>query len=263
MTSQNVNALFQGALDDGTLGAGAMAAIGNIPDMGAQIQMGLGISVDDVTASEVTLVTMMPDDSGSIRFVAGNTEAVREGCNTILDALGASKQKDGILVHNRYLNGNTLFPYTTLDQAVRMDASNYNPNQGTPLYDQTAVLLATVLAKAREFEDNGVACRTVTAIITDGADEHSRSQSAASIKKIVTDMLRMETHIILFMGIADGYTDFQRVAAEMGIPSEFVLTPKNSPSEIRKAFMVVSQSAVRASQGGAAFSKVALGGFGA
>jgi len=34
-------------------------------DLGAQIQAGLGITVDDVKASEVVLLTMMPDDSGS------------------------------------------------------------------------------------------------------------------------------------------------------------------------------------------------------
>jgi hypothetical protein len=38
-----------------------------IADIGAMIQAGLGTPVDDVTASEAVLVTMMPDDSGSIR----------------------------------------------------------------------------------------------------------------------------------------------------------------------------------------------------
>jgi hypothetical protein len=34
----------------------------------------------------------------------------------------------------------------------------------------------------------------------------------------------------------------------MGIPDRWVLTPGNSASEIRRAFQVFSQSAVRASQ---------------
>ena len=41
----------------------------------------------------------------------------------------------------------------------------------------------------------------------------------------------------------------------MGIPDRWILTPGNSASEIRRAFAVFSQSAVRASQG------VQLGGF--
>jgi len=48
----------------------------------------------------------------------------------------------------------------------------------------------------------------------------------------------------------------------MGIPDAWILTPGNNASDIRKAFNVFSQSAVRASQGAGAFSKTALGGFG-
>jgi hypothetical protein len=258
----NVSQLFQNAMAEGNLSAATAQAI-NIVDLGEQIQAGLGISVNDVKASEVVLVTQEPDDSGSIRF-AGNAQLVRDGHNLVLDALGGSKQKDGILAHCRYLNGEVLYPYVQLAQAVRMDANNYNPNQGTPLYDQTAVLLATVLAKYQEFEDSGVACRTVTLIITDGADEHSHKQTASTVKRLVDDLLITENHIIAAMGIDDGgRTNFRQVFEEMGIRPEWILTPGNTPSEIRKAFQVFSQSAVRASQGAGSFSQTAMGGFGA
>src|SRR5207253_7903750 len=76
------------------------------------------------------------------------------------DLLGRSKQKDDILAHTRYLNGHVLYPYRRLDDAVRMDAQNYDPNLGTPLYDETVVMLGTVLAKTRKFEEIGRAsCR--------------------------------------------------------------------------------------------------------
>jgi hypothetical protein len=48
----------------------------------------------------------------------------------------------------------------------------------------------------------------------------------------------------------------------MVIKDEWILTPASSPTELRKAFQVFSQSAVRASQSAANFSKAALGGFG-
>src|SRR6185295_3345055 len=118
----------------------------------AQIQAALGVRVEDVTSSEVVLVTMMPDDSGSIR-AAGNAQAVRDGHNLVLEALAASKQRGSVLAHTRYLNGEILHPYCDLGQAVKMDAQNYDPNQGTPLYDQTVLLLGTVLAKSQEFTD--------------------------------------------------------------------------------------------------------------
>lgn len=259
----DLTALFGSAVATGDLTAAAAQVI-NVPDYGAAIQAGIGISIDNVTASEVFLIGELDDDSTSIRFVTGNTEAVRSGHNHVIEALRDSKQGDGILSHCRYLNGHVLYPFCSIDQAVLMDATNFNPNGSTPLYDQTVVMLATMLAKAQEFLDAGVVCRTATLIVTDGHDEGSYRSRASDVKKIVMDMLRTERHIVAGMGISDGRTDFHRVFGEMGIPFEWILTPKNNPSEIRRAFGVFSKSAVRASQAatGAAFSKVAAGGFG-
>ncbi len=74
-STPNLNNLFQTAQDEGLLSQASMQAL-NVIDLGAQIQAGLGVNVDDVTASEVVLVTIMPDDSGSIRF-SGNTSPVK------------------------------------------------------------------------------------------------------------------------------------------------------------------------------------------
>jgi hypothetical protein len=230
-------------------------------DVGAQIQQGLGVAPDDVVASEVTLVTLMPDDSGSIA-AANNEAAVRLGHNETLDSLADSKQADGILVHTRYLNGHALNPFRPLREAERMTAQNYRATHGTPLYDQAVVVLGTVLAKVKELEGAGIPARSVTLLVTDGHDQHSTRQSAASVRAIVEDLRRGETHVVAAMGIDDGHTDFRGVFAAMGIPDEWILTPASTAGEIRRAFRVFSQSAVRVSQaapGGAA----GFGGFGA
>ena len=256
--SQQVKDLFDAAHREGKLSRASLATL-DVHDLGAAIQAGLGVAVDDVESSEVVLVSMMPDDSGSIRF-SGNAAAVRDGHNLVLEALGACKQRDDIFVHNRYLNGTVLYPYTPVADAVPMTRHNYDPNQGTPLYDQTVVLLGTVLAKAQEFAQNGVPVRTITLLITDGADEHSARAGAGEVASLVRDMLADEIHIIAAMGIDNGTTDFHKVFCAMGIPPAWILTPQNSAGEVRKAFQVFSQSAVRASQS-AIFSSSALGGF--
>jgi hypothetical protein len=254
----DVNNLFVSAHAEGVLSPSSLQALTAV-DLGAQIQAGLGVSVDDVHASEVMLLTIMPDDSGSIRM-AGNEQAVRDGHNLVLDALAGCKQKDGILAHTRYLNGAVLFPYRPIDRAERMSIANYAATQGTPLYDQAVVLLGGVLAKAREFEDSGVVARSVTLIITDGSDQHSSRARAKDVAALVADLTRAETHIVAAMGISDGSTDFRKVFREMGIDDRWILTPSNDPTDIRKAFQVFSQSAIRASQA-ATFSRSALGGF--
>lgn len=254
----NVNELFRAAHAEGVLSPTSLQTL-TVVDLGAEIQAGLGVPVDDVQASEVVLLTVMPDDSGSIRF-GGNSQAVRDGHNLVLDALVASKQRDSILAHTRYLNGQVLFPYRPIEQAVRMTSLNYDPNQGTPLYDQSVVLLGSVLAKTQEFAENGVVARSVTLLITDGADQHSSRARARDVAALVRDMVRAEAHIVAGMGISDGTTDFVSVFREMGIGDEWILTPGSNSSEIRRAFQVFSQSAVRASQA-ASFSQTGLGGF--
>jgi hypothetical protein len=234
-----------------------------VDTMGPEIMAGLGeVGLDDVTTAEVLLVTVLIDDSGSIRF-EGNTEAVRVGHNTLLDALKGAKQAGAVLVSCRYLNGHVLYPYRPLDGAERMDASNYNPGGGTPLYDQVAVMLAGVTAKMAEFENGGVAARAVSVIVTDGADAGSRTHTAATVLPMVKALLQTEAHIVIGVGIDDGSTDFTQIFKEMGVIDEWVLTPSNSPSEIRRAFQTVSQSAVKASQMvGANFSQLTQAGFG-
>lgn len=259
--SASVKNLLQSAMAgaDAVISPGSAVVLGNY---GAQIQAALGISVDDIQASEVMLLTGLLDDSGSIRFVKGNTEAVRDGHNGIRDALLDSKQAGSILSHTRLLNAGILHPYVLLADAVELDTHNYDPRGGTPLYDMTIATLGAVVAKAEEFRLNGVVVRTVTMVLTDGHDEGSRVRPDA-VLRVVSEMLRTETHIIGAVGIADGYTDFRQIFGEMGIPDQWILTPQNTPSDIRRVCQVFSRSAVRASQNAASFSKTLAGGFAA
>lgn len=265
MQTNDTRSRFRDAHDDGEIGAEALAAL-TVEDIGANIQAGLGITPDEVPASEVVLLTLLLDDSSSIAQ-AGTEGAVRHGHNAVLRAVAGSRQSEGVLVHTRYLNRGTLFPFRRLADAEQLDGSNYRAIGGTPLYDQSAATLGTVILKTREFADAGVPARSITLIVTDGEDVGSREQTARSVAAIVKDILRQESHIVAAMGIGDGSRAmedrFRSVFREMGIPDEWVLTPGNSEAEIRRAFNVFSQSAVRASQSTAGFGQASLGGFGA
>lgn len=256
----NLDHLFASARDEGSISDESFRLL-NLPDLGAKIQQGLGVHVDDIPASEVLLVTLLIDDSGSIHG-AKNEPLVIEGHNTILQALGESKQRSGVVIHTRYLNGTVLYPYSPLEQAVVMDSRNYSATGGTPLYDETVATLGTVLAKTQEFFDCGVPARSITVLVTDGEDAHSTRHRAREVARIVEDMLRSETHIVAGVGLDNGRTDFRKVFRDMGIEDRWILTPGNTKSEIRQAFRLVSQTAVRTSQGRGAFSKTAVGGFG-
>jgi hypothetical protein len=257
---RNLQKLFDNSKDEGGLSDTSFQLL-SLPDLGAKIQQGLGIAVDDIPASEVFMLSLLVDDSASIES-AGNSRLVVDGTNLILEALSASKEQSGILVHTRYLNGCVLNAYTPLADAVRLDAKNYAATGTTPLYDETVALLGTVIAKTQELADAGVPSRSVTVIITDGADCGSQRHDARAVKSIVTDMLRAEGHIVAAVGLSDGSTDFKRVFREMGIDDRWILTPAANQSDIRSAFRVISQTALRTSQAGPTFSRAAAGGFG-
>lgn len=266
ITTEGVKDLLQSAVDTGALSPNSVKALAGVVDIGNRIQGAMGVDVGTVQATSVVQVAMLIDDSGSIRF-SGNTQLIRDGHNLVLDSLTATKQKDSILVHTTYLNGDDLYPFVQVDNATRMDASNYDPCQGTPLFDSTMAFLGTQVAKAQEFADNGVAVRTISLILTDGMDIHSTTFDEGDCNHLIKDMLAQENHIVAFMGVqesASSSIDFTSVAQSMGIPDEWILTPGNTDSEIRKAFNLFSQSAVQASQAAtsAGFSSLAAGGFG-
>lgn len=253
--------LLQDAKEDGVLSGTSLQTLSAL-DIGAEIEAALGTPALQIESSEVVLVTLMIDDSGSIKN-ANNEQIVRDGYNLVLDALTDSSrlsqaQIDSILIHTCYLNGGDLYEYRPVINADRMDTNNYHGSGGTPLYDQSVVLLGKIIAKAQEFANEGVAVRTVTLIVTDGHDESSRRATARDVSQVMKDALAAETNIVAGMGIDDEWTDFKQVFSEMGVRDEWILTPGNTANEIRSAFQIFSQSAQQASRT-AQFSS--MGGF--
>ncbi|MDH5532995.1 MAG: hypothetical protein OEX81_01035 [Candidatus Pacebacteria bacterium] len=138
----------------------------------------------------------------------------------------------------------------------------YHPTGGTPLYKHAITFWSTMIAKTQEAKESGVGVRSVSMLMSDGADEHSGGVKASDAANLSQDMLDSERHIVCGMGIELRGTDFRVVFGSMGIPDSWILTPGNSDQEIRAAFQTFSESAVSASQSGASFSQTSLGGFG-
>lgn len=256
--SANLNALFSQAAERGIISPGTLHTLSAV-DLGARIKNALGISADQVEASEVFLVTLLLDDSGSIRE-AGQEDTVRQGHNRVVEVL-RRKGGDHILFHAATLNRAVVYPFRLGSEVPELDGSNYQATGGTPLYDQTIAVLGTVLAKEREFAvQEGVPCHTATLIMTDGEDLHSL-RSVQEVARLVADMRARETHIIAALGVDNHRTDFRAVFGAMGIDPKFMLLPGSSDEEILRCFGEFSQSAVQASQGAGAFSRVLGGGF--
>ena len=107
-------------------------------DLGAQIQAGLGVTVDDVPASEVVLVTMMPDDS---RLDPRRAATPRPCATATTSCSTRSRGSQAVATRSSRTRATSTATCCTRtarsSSAVRMTAQNYDPNLGTPLYDQT------------------------------------------------------------------------------------------------------------------------------
>jgi len=247
-------------------GFSALAAAVQNHQITVNMNQNMGVPATSYTAKRVLFLVMMVDDSGSIR-AADNEQPVREAHNLILDELEKSKEGGEILVFTRYLNGTILNAFVPIEQAERLNASNYNADGGTPLYDTQAEILAMAVAKAMEFSAEIVKVQVIMIALTDGKDEGSRNYTRPEqIKPIMSDVLSSEdpAFIALGWGINNGDTDFKEIFTKMGYNPSWVMTTGATGSEIRRGARVASRSAVLASKTAANFStaaKAGLGGF--
>jgi hypothetical protein len=208
-----------------------------------------GMDLEDITASDVTLVTVLIDESSSIHG-AGLEQAVRDGQNALIDAFARSREKDSILLATWKFNHETtvLHSYVGIDDAVRLDASNYSGVGSTRLYDTWCDALAANVAYAQRLRDHGTPCRSIVVVITDGEDCGSRRR-AIDCARISKDLLASEQFILAFVGVGPD-PSFRAVARRMGIPDGCVEVQTDAtPQTLRKVFHMVSQSAIRASRG--------------
>ena len=255
----DLTALFADATQTGDISQNALDTIQQ-HNLQGNINAALGVDVTELGMGESVIVTIDLDDSSSIRF-AGNAPVIRASYNDMLAAIEGAKARNNVLVRTIQMNKGQMHPYVSLKDATRLDTSNYNPSGWTPLRDTLLTMLAGVLGKLVQNKSVGVNTRSISGVITDGKDEGSREAKAKDIKVLVDDLLSdSETNIVFAMGIDDGSTDFRKVFGEMGIPDEWILTPQNSPSEIRAAFDLVSRTTQAASQSAQQFSAVATGG---
>jgi hypothetical protein len=193
--------------------------------------------------------------------MAHMADEARQAQHLMVDTLEGSKQSEGVLLATWTFEDTPVHPYQPLTNVPRLDAQNYNPwRSNTPLFTSTIRTLGGVLAKTQEFAANGVAVRSVTVIISDGGDNASHPHTASDVATVVSDLEHQEMHIVLFIGIDDGgWTDFKKVAADMGIRDDRVMTIGNSASELRRAIQVASQSALQVSQTTGTVSQVGFG----
>ncbi len=210
------------------------------------IEAASGLACDDIVSSEVTLVTVAIDCSGSI---AGRdlVDTIIMGQNEMLDALTGSKKKDSILM-SQWLFSNqsdVLNSYIPLEKCEKLDKSNYMSDGMTDLYGVTFDAISANIAYAQQLMDEGTPVQSIVVIITDGEDTVERLKTD-KIRTLAQDVLKSERFVLAYIGAGDDL-DHEVISKEIGFPA--FLKVGSTQSEIRRLFKTVSQSVIKQSQG--------------
>src|SRR6187399_1007742 len=92
----NLNDLFASAVHSGVITQDSSSLL--LGNLGAVVIAGAaGTAMEDIVASDVTLITVLIDASSSIA-ASRLEDAVRDGQNALLDALSGTKECDSILL---------------------------------------------------------------------------------------------------------------------------------------------------------------------
>src|SRR5688572_1339188 len=133
--SNQLKNLFQSAQQNGVLSPASSAMLtghlGSVVIAGAA-----GLPAENITATDVTLVTVLIDASSSIR-AAKLEQAVRDGQNALVDAFAGSRERDSVLLALWTFNDRpkVVHSYVPISDAARLDATTYQGSGSTALYD--------------------------------------------------------------------------------------------------------------------------------
>jgi uncharacterized protein YegL len=219
-----------------------------------------GATIDNLGATEYTLVTIALDETGSI---GGFETQIRDMLTTTIDACKKSPHSSNLLV--RVIRFGTQYSrrggpgideihgFKTLGE---IDNAAYPQLRGggcTPLNDAVYASVGAMNAYAKSLTDMDFGVNGITFVITDGGE----NSSVASMKMVKDELKKsvtgevMESHLSILIGIdtGDSYVKpaLQRFQTEAGM-DQFIWAGEATPGKLAKLADFVSQSISSTSQ---------------
>ncbi len=234
------------SMDDFTLGSGFQFS---------------GATINNLEASEYTLVTIALDETGSI---AGHEQEITDMLKTAVGACFSSPYSNNLLIRvirfdSRYVRqkGVGVDEVHGFKPLSEIDLSSYPVLRGggsTPLYDAVYSAVGAMNVYAQNLVDLDFAVNGITFVITDGGENASTGAGVGDVRKELTKSVTgeiMESHLSILIGIDTGYgevkqdlANFQRDAGM----SQFIWAGEATKSNLAKLAEFVSQSISSTSQ---------------
>jgi uncharacterized protein YegL len=208
--------------------------------------------IDDLDASEYTLVTIIQDDSSS---VAPFKNEMEKTLKKIVDACQKSPRADNLMIRLCTF-ANVMHEVHGFKRLQTIKQSDYDDVLGTggitALFDASQNAVAATTAYGKHLMENDFSVNGIVFIITDGADNASK-QAASSVKdelQLATKKEYLESIVSILIGVntaggLDQYLDSFRI--EAGI-TQYISIGDASANKLAKLAEFVSKSISAQSQ---------------
>jgi len=214
------------------------------------------VRIEDLGATEYTLVTIICDISGSVRSFS--TELLN-AIKTVVEACQKSPRADNLLIRLLHFNDD-IFEIHGFKNLVDINVNDYeplHPQATTALFDASFDGIGATIEYAKRLVDQDFDCNGAVYIITDGMDNASTMVPSA-IKDIVDKAMtqeEIESLITILIGIQDPNSrwagDVKRALEKFKDEanlSEFIDAGDATPQKLAKIANWVSESVSSQSQ---------------
>lgn len=159
------------------------------------------VRIEDLGATEYTLVTIICDISGSVVHFADD---LLNCIKSIVGACQKSPRAENLLIRLLTFNNNIyeIHGFKNLNEIVVDDYKKLNPDYTTALFDATYDGVSATLEYAKRLVDQDFDCNGAVYIITDGMDNRS-TMTPSSIKDMIeTSIAKEEIESIITVLVA-------------------------------------------------------------
>lgn len=251
LSQSEVVASIRSAVSQGEIAAATAATIiDDIDDIG--LAAATGAPLDELDSEEVTLAVVMLDASYSM---CSYRDAVIKGYNEhLLRPLLGTPNKDSIFLSTwvfsslgaRKDNCRLLHGFQPVSQCPQLDATIYDPDGGTPMWDAVHYGLGGLVSYGQQLRDAGARTKCIAVVLSDGQNNDSQIP-ASQLRDLSKDLLAKETYVLSY-GYFGDESEGDRYAEEIGFPPQHRITASLNDTEIRRIFREVSSSVISVSQ---------------
>jgi uncharacterized protein YegL len=214
-----------------------------------------GARIDNLGATEYTLVTIAVDETGS---VYGFEKDLREAILVAVDACKRSPRSDNLLLRVVTFSTSSgadgvreIHGFKPLVDISDSDYPDLDPGGMTPLYDATFSSVGALVQYGQELMDNDFLANGIVFVITDGGDNASSTSPQMvrdEIEKVVRDeVLESLATVLIGINAVEYKRELEYFAQEAGL-DQYIDVGDVTKAKLAKLANFISQSISSQSQ---------------